>query len=975
MLLDQLTSYPDLLMDTSKKGICDGISRSVAPSFFRSSCRNRLTPQNVLRLGSFPGLQLLPKALSPFADDPSAVTAVTDFTPDFSTTNLHTYDRLKLSLQLGLRRQVFLAVCDDLTWRDRMVRQLQHDLESTRQSDYPAVVTLVLNLSDPNPIAQITQWLKQSPPPTVSGQRMAMPAFQIVGIEQLMRQSLVQRLFYNYLQNVERSLPRLESSLIFWLPRPWLNMLPVSAPDFWRCRTAVFEFVGNPTPALQCTDNALDDDTMQAIDDWDLLSEPADDLAHSVFADLTMDDEPSPAQPAPASTVRPPDSRPSDSRSSDSRSSESPDSSDRVRPGSRMEPAPQDGALPLSPDELWAILHHDISVAPAEIRHEPSRDRPMPHSPPTQSPNPPSPPGLPAEHGDRDPWDELTYTDDEGNGRSPTPHESDPPPSDNNHHPPRLQIIHSADRTHDSQPNAPRRTSNGNGHGDQKTLVPLTMKTAVAADAIADSASQRTAQTLRQTLKRNRTAAIKPADQSVVVVARETKSVPTHADDGIEAQAKTPTTAIAQDTKAATQTPLDSSDLDPISLKDQIDHLHKQHAPPDLLANAYRTLGNVYRDRIERGLATAEDLDAAIQAYEQVLVWLHETSPLWADVLNDLGNLHWMMSRQSSTPHDVLANLQQAIQAYQLALNKINIQNQVASYTMVQSNLGAAYGDLARYQDTVNNLQRSIQSYQQALRHRKPDTDPQRYALTQNNLGTTYWNLAQHHQPKIYLKQAIASYSEALRFYSPEVEPMNHAMIQNNLGTAYWNLAQHERPREWLMLALAAYRTALRYRTRKAAPAAYAATQNNLGTAYWHLANHAKESPDARLDYLQQAIAAYKAAVAVAHQIQQDNPTAPPLNFDLFATYNNLGLADYQLGNDAHISMDAKTRNQHMESALEHHLKALEGWKQRPELREATMKCVLQTIRAFYTQGGISGQNVALSKVPGHLLPELLPQL
>ena len=922
---------------------------------------------------------------------------MTDSTPDFSTTNLQTYDRLKLSLQLGLRRQVFLAVCDDPAWRDRMVHQLQQDLEQAHQTDYPAAVTLSLNLSDPNPIAQITQWLKQSPPPTIDGQRIAMPAFQIVGIEQLMRQSLVvQRLFCNYLQNVERSLPRLESSLIFWLPRPWLNLLPDSAPDFWRCRTAVFEFIGNPTPAFQCTDDALDDDTMQAIDDWDILSEPADDLAHSVFADLTMDDEPSDAQPSPVSTSSP-DDRPSEQQT-DSVTATTPE------PHSPVEP-PENNTLPLSPEELWAILHHDISmdVAPAPSQQETSHHRfgasQRPSSPPSKHPSQPTQPNE--TDTDRDPWDELTYSDDESNGRSPSPYPSDPPPSDNNHHPPRLQLIHSADRsakgataqriTDTNGKHSNGTTRNTNGQTDEQTLAPIALKTAVT-DAT-DPSHRTVAQSVRQTLKRARqTPTETRAKEAVVsVVARETKPVrtqdatahpfdqPSDSQSNQQSNQKSDQASDHQNSAIATevehQTAIDLPELDPITLKDQIDRLHKQHAPPALLANAYRTLGNVYRDRIERGLANTDDLGAAIQSYEQVLVWLHETSPLWADVLNDLGNLHWMMSRQSSTPHDILSNLQQAIQAYQLALNKINIQNQVSSYTMVQSNLGAAYGDLARYQDTVDNLQRSIQSYQHALRHRKPDTDPQRYALTQNNLGTTYWNLAQHHQPKIYLKQAIASYSEALRFYSPEVEPMNHAMIQNNLGTAYWNLAQHERPREWLMLALAAYRTALRYRTRKVAPAAYAATQNNLGTAYWHLANHSKESPDARLDYLQQAIAAYKAAVAVAHQLQQDNPKAPPLNFDLFATYNNLGLAHYQLGNDTHISMNTDTRNQHMESALEHHLNALQGWEHRPELRDATMKCVLQAIRAFYSQGGISGQNVALSKVPGHLLPELLPQI
>jgi hypothetical protein len=36
---------------------------------------------------------------------------------------------------------------------------------------------------------------------------------------------------------------------------------------------------------------------------------------------------------------------------------------------------------------------------------------------------------------------------------------------------------------------------------------------------------------------------------------------------------------------------------------------------------------------------------------------------------------------------------------------------------------------------------------------------------------------------------------------------------------------------------------------------------------------------------------------------------------------------------------------------------------------------MIKTIRTFYQEQGISGQNLALSKVPGQLLPEILPRL
>lgn len=1017
----------------------------------------------------------------------SAEITVIDSSSDFTHPNQQTFDRLQLSLQLGLRRQIFLAVCDDLAERDRRVTQLAQALAPT-VADYPRVVHLTLNAVDPNPIAQISQWLSQSPPPVVQGQRSPMPAFQITGIEQLIRQSsVVQRLFFNYLQNVERSLPRLESSLIFWLSRPWLNMLPQSAPDFWRCRTAVFEFLGDPTPVMgglpsqgdrpvdisailpDLTDSEsetvdlpasllaelMTDAGGEQVPPWvapdqhdqvsdlplspnhpvDLPGLPVEEilaeetLAEEISAPLAETEEILPEEIATEEILAEEISArlleevalegfaPGGGATEEDRGTESElDPSDAPlvsdAPMPTVIPAETGIALPLSQEELLKILNHDLTQLTWQTYPESITEELLLNPPPPEE-------DEAWEHanstGDRPAWPQEAETEAHNgaydslepsamNGQTAEPAQdgsdrpdsyadsypdpySDPyPANDNDHAFPApvedvpapgseedepdlgngktLRWVTTA-RPHPRQP-APATDTESVLTAQEQEAAPLVSRTSVVQPSRPpqpdpDQMVKEVRKTLQQKLKGVRAAshAVSQQRAAVSVVSRTVEE--DHSEEAAHL-------AIVPDASLPTE------QLDPLSLKDQIERLHKQHAPPSLLANAYRTLGNVYRDRIERGLASEADLQSAIQSYEQVLVWLHETSPLWADVLNDLGNLYWMLSRRSPQPGDALGNLQQAVQAYQLALNKINMQTQAASYSMVQSNLGAAYGDLARYQDTAENLQRSIHAYQQALRHRNPQEDAQRYALTQNNLGTTYWNLAQHHQPKVYLKQAIAAYSEALRYYSPETEPLNHAMIQNNLGTAYWNLAQHERPREWLMLALAAYRTALRYRTRQTAPVAYAATQNNLGTAYWHLANHAKDSPDARLDYLQQAIASYKAAVAIAHHLHQD-PTAPPLNFDIHATHNNLGLAHYQLGNDGQLSLDSDTRTAHLESALEHHVQALQGWEHRPDLRDATLKCVLQAIRAAYAQSGIAGQNAALSKVPGQYLTELLPQL
>jgi hypothetical protein len=53
----------------------------------------------------------------------------------------------------------------------------------------------------------------------------------------------------------------------------------------------------------------------------------------------------------------------------------------------------------------------------------------------------------------------------------------------------------------------------------------------------------------------------------------------------------------------------------------------------------------------------------------------------------------------------------------------------------------------------------------------------------------------------------------------------------------------------------------------------------------------------------------------------------------------------------------------------------LQGFREQPDSYESALSLVVQTIRAFYRERGLQGQNLALSKVPGKLLPELLRRL
>lgn len=703
--------------------------------------------------------------------------------------NRQVYHRLKLALSLGLRRQIFVAVCDDLNLRNQVAARLHStlaypvgqvlyqpsNLQEASTPAYPRLVTLRLNLSDPNPIAQINQWLSSYPPPTVGaskdtpGRPLPIPAFQIVGVEQLTRQSVaIQRLFLHYLRLSEQQLSNLESSLLLWVPRPWLHAIQQSAPQFWRYRTGIFIFAGEPTPTTQ--------------------------------------------------------NKNSPERLSSSKSLEL-------------------GALEQSLLEE-SILKEDFDFPPE--------------------------------------------------------------------------------------------TSTSRGHKQQEPSSP------------------------KSEILGNKTL----QEEATGGTSLDNIQVPLHishiSKELSELVLATINTTIVED---------DEQNLQVRQILEEIEELHAQQANAVKLAVAYQKLGNLYRVRIEQGQSTLENLMVAILAYQEAVTH-DESSPQVPDILNDLGTLYWMLYRTPPNLEEGQSYIEQGIEFYQLALKLISPETHSDTYARVQNNLGTAYGDLARFTNPSDNWQQAVLAYSEALRFRTAEMEPLKYAACQNNLGTAYWHLAQYNQPVEHLKKAITAYNLALAYYNPDQEPLKYGMIQNNIGTAYWNIAQYEQPAENLRLAIDAYREALKYRTPANVPPAYAATQNNLGTAYWHLANQPPTIRQERQKLLEQCIHAYEEALSLAHSL-----SGVPMSFDVFATHNNLGLAHYQLATDQYFNLDKAIRSQHLEAALDNHLQALNGLSKQPEAYQTTFAYVVKTIRAFHNELGIQGQNLALSKVPGHLLPEILPKL
>ena len=406
-----------------------------------------------------------------------------------------------------------------------------------------------------------------------------------------------------------------------------------------------------------------------------------------------------------------------------------------------------------------------------------------------------------------------------------------------------------------------------------------------------------------------------------------------------------------------------------------IENFNRNADSPELAAKVYLRIGHFYRDRIASGDASKENLTIAIQSYYKWYKHSSSQDPSAPEILNDLGNFYWMLSRQASSQEKLLAYLKEAIKSYHLASSKTRgIPDEAGVDSMIQNNLGTAYNDLARYGDTVENLTKSIQAYEAALKNRSPEMDAEQYASSQNNLGTAYWHLAQYHEPQINLRSALAAYNEALVQYNPQTAPLHWAMMQNNLGTAYWNLAQHEKEVNWLHLAIEAYEYALQYRTPQAHPAACAATQNNLGTAYWHLSQNFPQNLQLKQRYIQQGIVAFGKAAEISEKLSQGNPPTP-VSFDILSTYNNFGLLNYQLATQQQFDLEPGMKSDYLKASLKAHLQVLSKVKPGEEVYKNTFRYIINTVQAFYRECGISGQNIALSLLPGDLLPEVLPRL
>ena len=296
-------------------------------------------------------------------------------------------------------------------------------------------------------------------------------------------------------------------------------------------------------------------------------------------------------------------------------------------------------------------------------------------------------------------------------------------------------------------------------------------------------------------------------------------------------------------------------------------------AANDGLGNALQTLG-----KRERGSARLEE---AVEAYRLALQerTREEFSLDWATTQNNLGAaLQTLGERESGT-----ARLEEAVEAYRLALQERTRERVPLDWAATQSNLGNALWRLGERARGTARLKEAVEAYHAALEVRTRERVPLDWAETQNNLGNALQTLGLWERGTARLKEAVEAYRAALEVRTREQVPLDWAQTQNNLGLALWGLGERESGTARLEEAIAAYRLALQERTREQVPLDWAGTQNNLGLTLWRLAE--RESGAARLE---EAVATYHAAL--------EERTRERVPLDWAVTQNNLGIALEMLG-------------------------------------------------------------------------------
>lgn len=641
--------------------------------------------------------------------------------------NQQTYQALKASLSLNLRRQLLIAVCDNVSLQQRLADQLEADIskdfkDSKDYKDYTegfreganGLEQIILDPEEGDLPQQVANWVRQ----TLSSQDLRsnggasdpLPTLQILGIEQMTHQSAIaQHHFLRSLENVEALLPRLNTSLLVWLPWPWLRTIQQSSPTFWTWRSGVFEFAS------------------------EYGVEYGNEYGHDYDGDY--DSEAKISEFATELTTRP-----------------------STEPTSESLAAPADLQLTFSGGlygeslESESVADADISLVQTAVFDENFFEN-----------------QVNLAIGAVDAIDAVSDGLENESTASETPIET-PSPVDNylaeglgyrnqiESGVRDLALIesailsyergldHLADSSLATQPagSSDHHAANiyyqwSSGLNDLGTLYWLKAQQLIEAQPSIDCMLH-SIQLYKEALNKITLADAPPA------------------------------------IKASSTSAPASSEASPTA----------HSSPASLAEQLYSNMGAVYSM-----LATYDEpiiyLQQAAAAYLNALLWVSvETAPKAYGILqNSLGSVYWYLSHYDQAA----VNLNQAIAAYNQALLGYSPQQHPLDYAAVKNNLGITYWSLAKHEQPALYLNYAIAAYRDALNYRTVEIDPSACATTYNNLALAYWDLSKldinvigQAQRIRCQKNAVAAFESVLKI--SQVTPDSSAAILSAADTA-----------------------------------------------------------------------------------------------------------------------------------------------------------------------------------------------
>lgn len=841
--------------------------------------------------------------------------------------NQQTYESLKASMSLDLRRQLLIAVCDSVEMQAQIATQLEQDIQQQVSVEQASGKTsaglakpmerLLFDADDGNLPQQIANWMRHTLFTVGS-----LPRLQVLGIEQMTRQpAITQNYFLRSLDKIEALLPQLNTSLLVWVPWPWLRTIQQSSSTFWNWRNGVFEFISDPEPTAT---------ERQPLDIDAARFEP---------------DQPSTVQPLTSPTVD----------SGDRLQEEAANNGQVVLPASTAIAASNGSSPSAGFVEIGSSAITDSSPEAASQAKEETAfpDASSPDSSVADTP-------MPLEFWDDDdfPIFDIDGADIEENARkldreessvsvpelSPVPDSAsaDSAPADslpagsavNSVEEPQIAADESASQPKsdvieaDTPVQEPIETDTSEQESIEAETTAANTPTQEPIEAEAIAANTPTQETVEVDAIAPKTAPFsEPAPARIVQPKRATKrkrkqnfaafgGLQSVVSQGVNLDAQTET----NETSAASQTPVASqiSQKTPaqkpaanLTVTSHVtnDGITKQVSTQQISTRqvgaetsgasangGYQTLTTTdipvlpqkKQSEVSAQTATTKEIVTDKVAVAQKGAGIDRVTPT-QEAANDMPAVQGTRAQMDSqtrtqpTPPDLIPSEQTQ-------------PSQAQEDTAAQEEAGEYFAEGLTYRNRIEAGERGLEVIEPAIAAYEKGLaclrDPHPDQITGlNDLGTLYWLKAQQQSDKA---QAVSCMHKSIQLYQEALEKSQSiaadegphsdiiSQLHSNMGAVFTMLATCENPVNYLTQAAQSYQNALPLIALKESPQEYATLHNSLGSVYWKLSHY--ESVES---HLHQAIAAYQEAL-LGYQ-----PDQHPL--DYAAVQNNLGITYWSL--------------------------------------------------------------------------------